>query len=193
MGLKSIALTTRPRMLVYLPRGTPWPVVRTYPTPTQKKSDTFSICACHPCAGAMLIFSVSFQFYRMRRVLPRSRKKGRCTPSVPTKKKRKEKKRKEKIQKVISQREARTLNLPVNSRARCQLRHPGKDNFVSLEVNTNTSSLCKVRGLGRARPPPAPLCTQCFEPRPGKEENHSKRKKKKESPYRDSNPESPAP
>ena len=22
----------------------------------------FSICACHPCAGAMLIFSVSFQF-----------------------------------------------------------------------------------------------------------------------------------
>ena len=24
----------------------------------------FSICACHPCAGAMLIFSVSFQFYR---------------------------------------------------------------------------------------------------------------------------------
>lgn len=33
---------------------------------TQQKSDTFSICACHPCAGAMLIFSVSFQFYRMR-------------------------------------------------------------------------------------------------------------------------------
>jgi hypothetical protein len=27
--------------------------------------DHFSICACHPCAGAMLIFSVSFQFYRM--------------------------------------------------------------------------------------------------------------------------------
>ena len=25
----------------------------------------FSICACHPCAGAMLIFSVSFQFCRM--------------------------------------------------------------------------------------------------------------------------------
>ena len=25
----------------------------------------FSICACHPCAGAMLIFSVSFQFQRM--------------------------------------------------------------------------------------------------------------------------------
>ena len=22
----------------------------------------FSICACHPCAGAMLIFSASFQF-----------------------------------------------------------------------------------------------------------------------------------
>ena len=29
------------------------------------KSDTFSIFACHPCAGAMLIFSVSFQFLRM--------------------------------------------------------------------------------------------------------------------------------
>ena len=29
---------------------------------SKKKSDTFSICACHPCAGAMLIFSVSFQF-----------------------------------------------------------------------------------------------------------------------------------
>ena len=28
----------------------------------EHKSDTFSICACHPCAGAMLIFSVSFQF-----------------------------------------------------------------------------------------------------------------------------------
>ena len=25
----------------------------------------FSICACHPCTGAILIFSVSFQFYRM--------------------------------------------------------------------------------------------------------------------------------
>jgi len=25
----------------------------------------FSICACHPCAGAMIIFSVSFQFYLM--------------------------------------------------------------------------------------------------------------------------------
>ena len=37
------------------------------------KSDTFSICACHPCAGAMLIFSVSFQFYRMRRLLHRSK------------------------------------------------------------------------------------------------------------------------
>jgi hypothetical protein len=27
-----------------------------------KNLDHFSICACHPCAGAMLIFSVSFQF-----------------------------------------------------------------------------------------------------------------------------------
>ena len=25
----------------------------------------FSICACHPCAGAVLIFSVSFQSLRM--------------------------------------------------------------------------------------------------------------------------------
>ena len=25
----------------------------------------FSICACHPCAGTMLIFSVSFQCSRM--------------------------------------------------------------------------------------------------------------------------------
>ena len=33
--------------------------------PLQKNLDHFSICACHPCAGAMLIFSVSFQFYRM--------------------------------------------------------------------------------------------------------------------------------
>ena len=31
----------------------------------EKNLDHFSICACHPCAGAMLIFSVSFQFYRM--------------------------------------------------------------------------------------------------------------------------------
>ena len=30
-----------------------------------KKCLHFSICACHPCAGAMLLFSVSFQFYRM--------------------------------------------------------------------------------------------------------------------------------
>ena len=27
-----------------------------------KNSLLFSICACHPCAGAVLIFSVSFQF-----------------------------------------------------------------------------------------------------------------------------------
>ena len=32
---------------------------------SEKNLDHFSICACHPCAGAMLIFSVSFQFYRM--------------------------------------------------------------------------------------------------------------------------------
>jgi hypothetical protein len=33
----------------------------------KKNLDHFSIYACHPCAGAMLIFSVSFQFYRMSR------------------------------------------------------------------------------------------------------------------------------
>ena len=32
---------------------------------TQQKSGTFSIFEFHPSAGAMLIFSVSFQFYRM--------------------------------------------------------------------------------------------------------------------------------
>ena len=36
------------------------------PTPksriAKKNLVHFSICACHPCAGAMLIFSVSFQF-----------------------------------------------------------------------------------------------------------------------------------
>jgi hypothetical protein len=37
-----------------------------------KNLDHFSICACHPCAGAMLIFSVSFQFYQM------SPKRRRC-------------------------------------------------------------------------------------------------------------------
>ncbi|KAK8348429.1 hypothetical protein V6Z12_A06G080300 [Gossypium hirsutum] len=31
----------------------------------KKNLDHFSICACHPFAGAMLIFSVSFQFYQM--------------------------------------------------------------------------------------------------------------------------------
>ena len=31
-------------------------------TSVGKKLVHFSICACHPCAGAMLIFSVSFQF-----------------------------------------------------------------------------------------------------------------------------------
>ena len=34
-------------------------------TTCSKNCVHFSICACHPCAGAMLIFSVSFQFYRM--------------------------------------------------------------------------------------------------------------------------------
>ena len=44
-----------------LPRGSPTAIRGSNPP----KSDTFSIFACHPCAGAMLIFSVSFQFLRM--------------------------------------------------------------------------------------------------------------------------------
>ena len=31
----------------------------------QDHLDHFAICACHSCAGAMLIFYVSFQFYQM--------------------------------------------------------------------------------------------------------------------------------
>ena len=31
----------------------------------KKFLEHFAIYACHPCAQAMLIFSVSFQFYRM--------------------------------------------------------------------------------------------------------------------------------
>ena len=47
-------------------------------SPDTKKLNTLSICACHPCAGAMLIFSVSFQFLRM---LPR-RCRRRCREAV---------------------------------------------------------------------------------------------------------------
>ena len=32
------------------------------PPPSFNKCLHFSICACHPCAGAMLILSVPFQF-----------------------------------------------------------------------------------------------------------------------------------
>ena len=52
-------------------------------TKHNKKSDTFSICACHPCAGAMLIFSVSFQFYRMRRFLHRSKTQTLAFDPIP--------------------------------------------------------------------------------------------------------------
>ena len=38
---------------------------RNHPNPSRPILIHFSMCACHPCAGAMLIFSVSFQFYRM--------------------------------------------------------------------------------------------------------------------------------
>ena len=63
-----------PRLLTVaiLAQGTSWAVAVTQAfcrawsipsSPTlQKKCLHFSICACHPCAGAMLIFSVSFQF-----------------------------------------------------------------------------------------------------------------------------------
>ena len=37
-------------------------VCHVLPWPCTKNWLHFSICACHPCAGAMLIFSVSFQF-----------------------------------------------------------------------------------------------------------------------------------
>jgi hypothetical protein len=47
---------------------------------SQKNLDHFSICACHPCAGAMLIFSVSFQFYRMS---PKRRSGGRSWTYKP--------------------------------------------------------------------------------------------------------------
>ena len=41
----------------------------------------FSICACQPCAGAMLIFSVSFQFYRM---IPKGKSTGQWAKKVLT-------------------------------------------------------------------------------------------------------------
>ena len=37
---------------------------------SQKKWIAFSIYACHPCAGAMLIFSVSFQISSMSSGFP---------------------------------------------------------------------------------------------------------------------------
>ena len=41
----------------------------------------FSVCACHPCAGAMLIFSVSFQFYWMiSEGNPLGSEQKRCLP-----------------------------------------------------------------------------------------------------------------
>ena len=42
-----------------------------------KNLDHFSIYACHPCAGAMLIFSVSFQFYWMSSKMVRGPKNSR--------------------------------------------------------------------------------------------------------------------
>ena len=52
--------TVRPDVGAWaLTRATLWVLCET------KNVLHFSICACHPCAGAMLIFSVSFQVYRM--------------------------------------------------------------------------------------------------------------------------------
>ena len=42
-------------------RATPCVLVPSRGTAPSKNCVHFSICACHPCAGAMLIFSVSFQ------------------------------------------------------------------------------------------------------------------------------------
>jgi hypothetical protein len=69
----------------------------------------------------MLIFSVSFQFYRMRQVLPCSEETGNSIDFA----------------KKDSQREARTLDLSVNSRLRCQLRHPGSDSNNGHQTPAN--------------------------------------------------------
>ena len=58
-------------------RATPCVLVPSRGTAPSKNCVHFSICACHPCAGAMLIFSVSFQFYRM--ILERNPKCKRNT------------------------------------------------------------------------------------------------------------------
>ena len=45
----------------------PWPGLRLQDNNIEctKNLLHFPICACHPCAGAMLLFSASIQFYRM--------------------------------------------------------------------------------------------------------------------------------
>ena len=43
-------------------RNPPFARLERAPAGGKKNCLHFSICACHPCAGAMLIFSVSFQF-----------------------------------------------------------------------------------------------------------------------------------
>ena len=58
---------TRSKSIPHIPYiGAPAQLHPTLPAPlrhaTAKNCLHFSICACHPCAGAMLIFSVSFQF-----------------------------------------------------------------------------------------------------------------------------------
>ena len=72
----------------------PAPPARRRCTAEQTSLDLFSICACHPCAGAMLIFSVYIQVYQVsisrqpldggRRVCSAlcARWRRRCAPHV---------------------------------------------------------------------------------------------------------------
>ena len=66
----------------------PHPYIHRFSHAWAKNLLHFSTCACHPCAGAMLIFSVSCQFYRMipegnlgseqKRCLPCSSRHHQC-------------------------------------------------------------------------------------------------------------------
>ena len=63
----------------------------------KQKDDSFSICACHPCAGAMLIFSgvtnlTDDLFRDSDSSLERHRASGECGKSTHPRKKRRRKK-----------------------------------------------------------------------------------------------------
>jgi hypothetical protein len=63
-GLENFSVVTlRSFLLYYLPLIQPQPHNDDEDDDDLFQDDFF--CACHPCAGAMLIFSVSFQFYWM--------------------------------------------------------------------------------------------------------------------------------